>query len=222
MIHTASLHAPHVGVHSEQAFYETNVRGTESLLNACLQHGVKRFIYTSTTSLYGNAMVPTDRAVWVTEERPPIPRDIYDETKIAAEHACCAAANEALTRISLRISRCFPEPAPLMTIYRLYRGVDLRDVANAHMLSLSTPHSEVEAFNISAVSPFVLEDTEALLTHAAEVMTRYYPWAPEAFRRRGWLLPHTIDRVYVMEKAQRMLSYRPEHNFDAVLHSRGS
>ncbi|ETX02723.1 MAG: hypothetical protein ETSY1_02515 [Candidatus Entotheonella factor] len=221
MIHTASLHAPHVGAYSEQAFYETNVHGTETLLNACLQHGVKRFVYTSTTSLYGNAMIPKDRAVWVTEDLPPIPRDIYDETKIAAEHACqAAAANAGLTGVSLRISRCFPEPAPLMAIYRLYRGVDLRDVANAHRLALSMPLSGFETLNISAAPPFAPEDTEALLANAAQVITRYYPWAPEVFRRRGWVLPHTIDRIYVIDKAQRMLGYRPEHNFDTVLYPR--
>jgi nucleoside-diphosphate-sugar epimerase len=54
-----------------------------NLLEAALENGAKRFVYTSTTSLYGHAMVSPEKAVWVTERLVPQPRDIYDVTKIA-------------------------------------------------------------------------------------------------------------------------------------------
>jgi nucleoside-diphosphate-sugar epimerase len=50
--------------------------------------GVRRFLYTSTTSLYGEAMVPRERAVWVTEELALVPRDLYDVAKFAAKSLC--------------------------------------------------------------------------------------------------------------------------------------
>lgn len=216
IIHTASLHAPHVGYASEAEFIQTNVQGTELLLAIALKSQVKRFIYTSTTSLYGHALAPRDKAVWVTEELTPEPRDIYDTTKIAAEQACRQAAEKGLPCLSLRISRCFPEPESTMAIYRLYRGVDLRDVAQAHRLALTKELDSFDIFNISASSPFKKTELRELLTNPAIVIDRYFPWAPQAFQARGWVLPDSIDRVYVIEKAKELLGYTPLYNFDSL------
>src|SRR5512147_1270417 len=56
IIHTASLHARHLHEQSRTAFVETNIQGTLNLLEAAVENGVQRFVYTSTTSLYGQAM----------------------------------------------------------------------------------------------------------------------------------------------------------------------
>ena len=60
VVHTASLHAPHVPDHPRSAFVEVNVLGTLNLLEAAVEHGVRRFVYASTTSLYGRAMEPKE------------------------------------------------------------------------------------------------------------------------------------------------------------------
>ncbi len=78
IVHTASLHQPHLATHAKQSFIDTNITGTLNLLEAAVQAQVQRFVYTSTTSLYGWAMVPREAAVWVTEDLVPRPRDIYD------------------------------------------------------------------------------------------------------------------------------------------------
>jgi nucleoside-diphosphate-sugar epimerase len=85
IIHIASLHHPQIATHSKQDFIDVNISGTLNLLEAGVQHHIRRFVYTSTTSLYGYAMIPTDQTVWVTEQLTPRPRDIYDITKQAAE-----------------------------------------------------------------------------------------------------------------------------------------
>ena len=41
----------------------------------------------------------------------------------------------------------------------------------------------------------------------------YHPWAADEFSRRGWRLPSSIDRVYVTDKAQKVLGYKPKYNF---------
>ena len=66
VIHTSSLHAPHLKEYTAEAFVKTNIDGTHNLLEASIKDNVQRFVYTSTTSLYGHAMNPSDRAVWVT------------------------------------------------------------------------------------------------------------------------------------------------------------
>jgi nucleoside-diphosphate-sugar epimerase len=213
VIHCAALLTPHVGFLSEDEFWQVNVQGTKNLLEACLQHNVKRFVFTSTTSVYGDAMLDPEKAVWVTEELPPKARDIYDVTKLSAEKLCLEASDRGLTSISLRMSRCFPEREDLMAIYRLYRGVHEEDVALAHELALFAPIQGYDVFNISSESPFKPAEVEQLKVNAADVIVRHFPWAREAFLQRGWALPQTIDRVYVIEKATKLLGYVPSHNF---------
>ncbi len=215
VIHTAGLHAPHVGAKTDQEFVAINVGGTKRLLNAALKHGVPRFVYTSSTSVYGAAMVAADRAVWVTEDLLPIARDIYDETKLAAEQTCREASRAGLTCVCLRMSRCFPEADELMAIYRLHRGVDIRDVADAHWLALTATLNQFHIFNISAAPAFSESECGALFNVADDVIDLHYPWARHAFARRGWQLPRRIDRVYVIEKARRMLGYQPRYNFES-------
>jgi UDP-glucose 4-epimerase len=216
VIHCAAFLTPHLGLCSSEEFWEVNVKGTENLLEACLRHGVKRFVFTSTTSVYGDAMVDHRNAVWVTEGVLPQPRDVYDETKLAAEKLCQDASQQGISCFSLRMSRCFPEPDELMAIYRLYRGVDIRDVVQAHELALYSPIEGYEVVNVSSQTPFQQSDTEELSRNADVVIMRHFPWAKEEFSMRGWSLPKTIDRVYVIEKAKKLLGYKPYFNFSEL------
>jgi nucleoside-diphosphate-sugar epimerase len=217
VVHTASLHAPDLGLRSTEDFRLVNIAGTKRLLAACSEAGIRRFVYTSTTSLYGLALVPANgKAVWVTEELRPQPRDIYDETKLAAEEACAEAALGGMTCICLRMSRCFSEHPRLVAIYRLYRGVDAADVAQAHELALAPGLAGFEVFNVSAHSPFALSECGALLSAARDVVLAHHPWAQAEFARRGWELPESIDRVYVVDKAIAGLGYRPERDFESL------
>jgi UDP-glucose 4-epimerase len=217
IIHVASLHAPHLASHSEQVFRDINIGGTERLLDAALKHRAQAFVYTSTTSVYGAAMDDAVRAVWVTEGLAPRARDIYDETKLAAESLCADAHRAGLSCVSLRMSRCFPEPDQRMAIYRLYRGVDVRDVVEAHVRALACRFAGFEVFNISAASPFAPSDCVALKQNAAEVIATYFPNAPAVFAARGWQLPASIDRVYVTGKARKQLGFVAQYNFASLL-----
>lgn len=69
VLHTATLHKPHVKTHARQAFIDTNVTGTLNLLEAAAAVGVAAFVFTSTTSAYGAALRPPPGApaVWVDE-----------------------------------------------------------------------------------------------------------------------------------------------------------
>jgi len=217
VVHTASLHVPDLAARSADDFRDVNVHATRRLLQACGEAGVGRFVYTSTTSLYGDALVPdAGAAVWVTEDLAPRPRDIYDETKLAAETACTDAARAGMSCVSLRMSRCFLEAPRVIAIYRLYRGVDADDVAQAHELALAAPTAGYNVFNVSAPQPFAIADCPRLLTGADAVIRERYPWAQAEFARRGWQLPRSIDRVYVVDKAITGLGYRPVHDFASL------
>jgi UDP-glucose 4-epimerase len=218
VIHIASLHAPHLATESSQAFIDVNITGMLNLLEAATDERIRRFVYTSTTSLYGFALIPDAQAVWVTEELTPQPRDMYDITKRAAEDLCQHFAHAyGLPTICLRTSRFFPEAVPLMAFYRLYRGVDVRDVARAHVLAVTNEEILFDIFNISAQSPFEPGDLPALLHDAPSVLRSKVPEALSFFTQQGWTLPRSIDRVYVIERARRQLGYQPRYNFQEYL-----
>ena len=113
VLHTATLHKPHVATHTRQDFVDTNITGTLNLLEEAVSAGVSAFIFTSTTSAFGRALTPPEGApaAWITEEVTPVPRNIYGVTKVAAESLCeLFHRHFGLPCLVLRTSRFFPEP----------------------------------------------------------------------------------------------------------------
>ena len=215
IVHVAALHAPHVGERSDADFHRANVEATSRLLDFAADVGANRFVLTSTTSLYGRALEPDEAAVWVDESLEPQPRDIYDETKLEAERLV-ASATATMTVTSLRMSRCFPEPADVMSWYRLYRGIDRRDVAEAHALALARQGSPA-TYVISAATPFEREDCEELLSDAPGAIERRRPGLIDRMAAEGWPPPRSVDRVYGFGLAQRELGFTPRHGIESCL-----
>jgi nucleoside-diphosphate-sugar epimerase len=216
VIHAAALHAPHVGLLPDEEFLRVNVEGTRHVAEAALATGVSRLVFTSTTALYGNA--PTaGRCRWVQEDTPPEPRTVYHRTKLEAEHELERAACNALAVRVLRMSRCFPEPCEIMASYRLHRGVDLRDVAAAHVAALTDAGQSFQRYIVSARTPFLVEDCESLACDAVAVLKVRSPLLVQQFNQRGWVLPRSIDRVYDSTRAMRQLGWEPRFGFDEVL-----
>ncbi len=216
IVHVAALHAPHVGIRPDIDFERVNVEATAALIRIAIAAGVRRIVFTSTTALYGSGGI--EAAEWVDEDTVPRPKTIYHRTKLAAERLLeKAAAEHGVAITALRMSRCFPEPAPLMAAYRLHRGVDARDVAEAHALALAWEGPGFRRFVISGATPFRREDAEDLGKRAPEVLARRAPELVAAFAARGWKLPATIDRVYDPSRAHAGLGWTPRYGFEEVL-----
>ncbi len=219
VIHTAAVHGKQYALgYPRGAFTGTNIDGTLHLLEACVAHGIRKFLYTSTTSIYGHAMAHHRQAVWVDEALPPDPRDIYDITKLTAELLCRDFfEKEGVQATVLRVSRFLPEPENTVAIHRLYRGLDERDGAKAHLLALEKDFDRFEVFNVSARSPFGKADLAGLKTDPQEVIKKYYPDVERVFAARQWVFPQSIDRVYAVGKAEQLLGYAPQYNFREYL-----
>ncbi|WP_025033094.1 NAD-dependent epimerase/dehydratase family protein [Bradyrhizobium sp. DOA9] len=235
VIHTATLHKPHVATHSKQDFVDTNITGTLNLLEAASAAGVKSFVFTSTTSAFGSQLRPEagQAAVWVTEELPSVPKNIYGTTKLMAENLCELFFRErALPIVALRTSRFFPEddddPA-VRSAYTLenaqanellYRRLDIADAVSAHLAAVErAPGIGFARYIVSATSPFEQRHLGALARDAAAVVRELYPECAQLYAARGWRLFPAIDRVYVNERARRELGWRPEFDFAHVLRS---
>ncbi|MGA0290237.1 MAG: NAD-dependent epimerase/dehydratase family protein [Pseudohongiellaceae bacterium] len=217
VVHTAALHAPHVGVHEENEFYRINVKGTETVVRAAIACGASSLVFTSTTALYGYASQHPDEATWIDENTKPEPKSIYHRTKLEAEQFLEAEAGRNLKVTTLRMSRCFPEPAPIMAMYRLHRGIDARDVAEAHRLALIESDEEYRMFVVSGGTPFQKLDCRSLKQSPASVLTERCPAICETFESRGWSLPDSIDRIYDSSKAQMALQWKPVYGFEEVV-----
>jgi UDP-glucose 4-epimerase len=233
VLHTATLHKPHVVTHSRQDFVDTNVSGTLVLLEEAVRAGVDAFVQTSTTSTFGDAMAhaPGRPATWIDEDVLPIPRNVYAATKLAAEHLCREVArNEGLPVTILRTSRFFPEDDDsaaarhrfsqdnLQALELLYRRADIADMASAHLLAIErAKEAGVGPFIVSATTPFHEGDLAELGRDAGAVVRSLYPESEALFAARGWRFFETIDRVYSSRRAQEALGWRPKYGFRHVL-----
>ncbi len=228
VLHTAALHKPQVATHSLQQFLAVNVTGTLNLLENSVKHSVQAFVFTSTTSVFipSPDQKSTGGVMWITEETPlPRPKNIYTLTKISAENFVHLFHQQhSLPVLILRISRFFPEeddtPDPRISAENmksneyLYRRVSLQDVVEAHVIALHRAKVlEFDTFIISAKTPFVQEDLAALAKDTPSIVAKYFSEYKETYDNLGWHMNNTIDRVYVSEKAERVLGFTPSYNF---------
>jgi UDP-glucose 4-epimerase len=232
VIHGGALHKPDIARYPAQRFIDVNVAGTLNLLEAAVAAGHDRFVFTSTTSLMIDQAVRDEgggAAIWLDEDHGPLaPRNIYGVTKLAAEGLCrVACLEQGLACLVLRMARFFPEEddthrvlsGPNMKANEfLNRRLTVEDAARAHVVALEqAPRIGFGTFILSAPTPFVRADATALKVDAPSVIRRYFPDAQALYARRGWHLPHGIGRVYDAGRAERIMGFRCETDFGAIL-----
>ena len=233
VLHAATLHKPHVVSHTRQEFVDTNVTGTLVLLEEAVAAGASRFVFTSTTSAFGRALVPPPGApaTWIEETVAPRPKNIYGATKVAAEDLCeLVHRDHGLPVLILRTSRFFPEeddreevraayPADNAKVNELlYRRADIADIVEAHRLALErAPQLGFGRYIVSATTPFTRADLAQLRTDAPAVVARLFPQYPELYERLGWSMFPEIERVYDNARARADLGWTPRWDFGVAL-----
>jgi len=233
VLHTATLHKPHVATHDRQAFVDTNITGTLNLLEAAESAGVRRFIYTSTTSAFGDSLKPEPgaAAIWVREELVARHKNIYGVTKTAAENLCELFSRKFnVPTLVLRTSRFFPEEDDDRTQRQkfsddnlkvnelLHRRADIYDIVKAHLAALE--HVEKIGFQrliVSATPPFNEYDAAALGSDVSTILKLYVPEFEAVYAARQWQMYSTISRVYDNTSARNLLDWEPKFTFAEVI-----
>jgi UDP-glucose 4-epimerase len=87
ILHFAASSRVEESVENPILYYKNNLVGTLNLLEAALEAGVLRFVYSSTCSVYGEP-----QEVPITEEHPTVPINPYGWSKLASERLLAETA----------------------------------------------------------------------------------------------------------------------------------
>jgi UDP-glucose 4-epimerase len=101
-------------------YVQNNIRATQMLLEAAKDSDVSRFVYASSSSVYGDAV-----RYPVTEDLAPQPVSPYGVSKLAAEHLCYLYwKNFGVPAVSLRYFTVFgPRQRPDMGFHKFIRAM---------------------------------------------------------------------------------------------------
>lgn len=80
VFHLAALIAIPYSYHAPESYVSTNINGTLNMVSASMDNGVKRFLHTSTSEVYGTAITAP-----ITEAHPLQPQSPYSASKIGAD-----------------------------------------------------------------------------------------------------------------------------------------
>jgi UDP-glucuronate 4-epimerase len=121
VIHLAARAGVRPSIAQPQLYYDTNVGGTLHLLEAARAVGIERFIFASSSSVYGLAKtVPFSEDLHLTQTVSP-----YAATKIAAEFLCSTYSHLYQMRIvALRFFTVYgPRQRPDLAIHQFTRRI---------------------------------------------------------------------------------------------------
>lgn len=181
IIHSGAVSGPMLALDNPYSLCLTNIMGTANVLEAARINKVKRVVYTSSTTAYGD----TPRGP-VREDTPLRPKDVYGATKASGEHLLRAyTVQHSLEGVSLRISWVFGprrrtaclirtmvedaiegRPTHLnwgLGFHRQYIYVD--DVVSATIAALDVPSLPQDVYNVTGGTYLTIDQVANAVRH---------------------------------------------------------
>ncbi|MGB7055165.1 MAG: NAD-dependent epimerase/dehydratase family protein [bacterium] len=202
-------------------YTENNVRATQRLLEAAKTARLKKFIYASSSSVYGDAeSYPTH------EEMRPMPISPYGVTKLAAEHLCYLYnKNFGIPTVSLRYFTVYgPRQRPDMAFHKFIKAIlhdeeilvfgdgnqtrdftYIDDIVDANISAMNM-EATGEVFNIGGGSRITVIDTIAIIERVCErkAKKKYIE------KQKGDVIHTAAD----ISKAEKFLDYAPKYDVE--------
>lgn len=154
-------HVYHLGAYAAEGLshfirrynYETNLLASMNLVNASVNGGVQRFVFTSSIAVYGAGQTP------MTEQMTPRPEDPYGISKLAVE-LDLAAAHEmfGLSYTVFRPHNVYGEKQNIADKYRNVIGIFMNQVLSGQPMTIFGDGLQTRAFShIDDVAPAIAE-----------------------------------------------------------------
>lgn len=208
-------------VNEPRSAWEVNTLGTWNVVEACLAAGVKRIVYSSSASVYGNAVVTP-----MTEDHPFNNRTTYGATKIANEQMLRAMYEQhKLPYIGMRymniygprmdyegtyvsvimkvLDKIFAGERPVVfgDGTQVYDFIHVHDIARANILGMKADCAD-ENFNIGmGVGTTINELVRMLLELTGSNLEIDYRPQAQSF---------VTHRIGSIEKAESLLGFRAQ------------
>lgn len=222
VVHLAAMWLLHCKDYPRTAF-DVNIQGTFNVLEACVQHGVERLVYSSSASVYGDAV-----EVPMQETHPFNNRNFYGATKIAGEAMCRAFSDRyGLSYAGLRYMNVYGPHQDQTAAYtgvipimlnkidaneapvingdgsQAYDFITARDAARCNVLALQAEVSD-EFYNVgTGVQTSIRELCDLILQlRGSSLQVTYNPYSAEDIRRL------VQNRIGSTDKAERDLGFR--------------
>jgi len=203
VIHLAAMWLLHCKDFPRTAFH-VNIEGTFNVLEACVKNKIKRLVYSSSASVYGDAS-----EVPMTEEHPFNNKNFYGATKIAGEAMCRAYYDRyGLSYVGLRYMNVYGPHQDQTAAYtgvipimlnkidaneaptingdgtQAYDFIDVEDVARSNICSLESDATD-EFYNVgTGVQTSIKELCDTILDlKESELEVTYNPYNADDARR---------------------------------------
>jgi UDP-glucose 4-epimerase len=203
VIHLAAMWLLHCKDFPRTAFH-VNIEGTLNVLEACVRNDVKRLVYSSSASVYGDAA-----EVPMTENHPFNNRNFYGATKIAGEAMCRAFHDRyGLSYVGLRYMNVYGPHQDQTAAYtgvipimlnkiddneppvingdgsQAYDFIDVEDAARCNVLALQAEAAD-EFYNVgTGVQTSIRELCNLILElKGSELEVTYNPYSADDARR---------------------------------------
>jgi UDP-glucose 4-epimerase len=231
VFHLAAMWLLHCKDFPRTAF-EVNIAGTFNVLEACVKHNVKKLIYSSSASVYGDAV-----EVPMTEDHPFNNTNFYGSTKIAGESMCTAFNDRYdLEVIGLRYMNVFGPGQDQHAVYtgvvpimlnkieaneapvingdgsQAYDFIYVEDVARANIAALmsDTKHGYYNVGTEVQTSIKELCDT-ILKLKDSDLKVKYVPYSEDDARQ------YVQNRIGSAQKAMEEIDFEYKYNLEQGL-----
>lgn len=226
VVHLAAMAGVRPSIANPVLYYSVNIDGTLNLLEMCKKHGIKKFVFASSSSVYGN----NEKVPFSEDDNVDFPISPYAATKKSAELLC--HTYHKLYEIDMACLRFFtvygPRQRPDLAIHKFARLIledksipfygdgstqrdytyidDIIDGVNKAISWVQSDRGRFDVFNLGESNTISLSRMVSTLENALGKKAQINPLPMQ---------PGDVNRTFAdTSKSKRILGYNPHTEFN--------